>query len=126
MAYAAVEQVKIGFRDLSPDEEAICAALLEEAAVLIDAYNAAAGYEAKQVVSCRMVRRAIGNGENAGGIPIGASQGSMSALGYSQSWQMSAGTSGELYIGKTERKLLGLGDRLGAASPLEGMVNGLV
>ena len=124
MAYAAVEQVAVGFRDLSPDEEKICAALLEEAAVLIDAHHTDASYEAKQVVSCRMVRRAIGDGEGIG-VPIGASQGSVSALGYSQSWQMSAGTSGELYIGKTERKLLGLGDRLGAASPLEGMVSSL-
>jgi len=41
--------------------------------------------------------------------PMGASQGSATALGYTQSWTMSGGTSGELYISRTERRLLGAG-----------------
>ena len=37
---------------------------------------------------------------------------------------MSGGSSGELYLSKLEKKLLGGGDRIGAHSPLEGMTNG--
>ena len=42
-------------------------------------------------------------------------------MGYSQSWTMGTGSSGELYLSKLERRLLGVGDRIGAHSPLEGM-----
>ena len=51
--------------------------------------------------------------------PMGASQGSATALGYTQSWTMSGGSSGELYLSKLEKRLLGLGSRVGAHSPLE-------
>ena len=47
--YATVAQVAAGFRDLSPTEEAKCAALLEEAAVIIDVYNRDASADAKQL-----------------------------------------------------------------------------
>ena len=32
---------------------------------------------------------------------------------------MSGGSSGELYLSKLEKKLLGVGDKIGAHSPLE-------
>ena len=50
---------------------------------------------------------------------MGATQGSASAMGYTQSWTMSGGSSGELYLSKLEKRLLGLGSRVGAHSPLE-------
>lgn len=115
MAYATVAQVEAGFRDLSTSEETVCSALLDEAAVIIDAYNADATTSIKQVVSCRMVRRAIGAGDAS--VPIGATQGTMTAGPYSQSWTMTGGSTGELYLGKMEKKLLGLGDKLGASNP---------
>ena len=115
MAYATVAQVEAGFRSLTADEESVCAALLEEAAVIIDAYNADADIENKQVVSCRMVRRAIGAGDAS--VPVGATQGTMTAGPYSQSWTMTGGSTGELYLGKMEKKLLGLGDKFGASNP---------
>lgn len=122
MAYATTEEVAAGFRELSEDETAKCAALLEEAAVIIDAYNSGAGGDAKRVVSCRMVRRAIGEAD-VQLAPMGASQGSASAGGYSQSWTIGTGGSiGELYLSRIEKKLLGVGDRMGTVSPLEGMV----
>lgn len=120
-SYATVEDVKAGFRELSEDEETRCEQLLKEAAVLIDAIAADASADAKLVVSCRTVRRALGDGEEAV-VPMGATQGSMSAGGYSQSWTISNGSSGELYLGRTEKLLLGVGNRIGARSPLEGMV----
>lgn len=117
--YATVSDVEAGFRDLTADEESICEALLEEAAVIIDAYNMNATDDAKRVVSCRMVRRAIGDGEGAQALPIGATQGSIAAGGYSQSWTISGGSTGELYLGRIEKRLLGVGNSIGSYSPLE-------
>lgn len=122
MAYATVEDVQNRMtRTLSSDEQSVCANLLDDAAVIIDAYNSAAEMSAKELVSVRMVTRAIGDGTDAG-IPMGATQGSMSALGYSQSWTIGAsGSAGELYLGKLERKLLGIGNRIGSYSPTEAL-----
>ncbi len=123
MAYAEVTDVEAGFRTLSEEEKTLCAHLLEEAATVIDAYNQDAADERKQLVSCRMVRRQLdagpGAAQNAVTFPIGASQGAASALGYSQTWTMSGGSVGELYLSKLEKKLLGVGDKIGARSPVE-------
>lgn len=123
MAYAAVSDVQARMsRDMTTDEQTLCATMLDDAAVIIDAYNAAASAEAKKIASCRMVVRALGDGADAG-IPMGATQGSMSALGYSQSWTIGAGGgSGELYIGKLEKKILGAGNEVGSYSPTEELV----
>lgn len=121
-AYAKTEDVQARMtRPMSAAEQNVCGNLLEDAGVLIDAYRKTASDEAKKLVSCRMVARALGAGDM--DIPIGASQGSMSGLGYSQSWTMGTGGGvGELYLSKTERQLLGGGNSIGARSPLEGMV----
>ena len=119
MTYAEVFDVEAGFRALSKDEQERCSALLSEAAVIIDAYNPDAGEDAKRLVSCRMVRRQLGEDDSTGGVSLGSTQGTATALGYSQSWTMSGGSSGELYLSKLEKKLLGVGSRLGARSPLE-------
>jgi len=123
MAYATVEDVQARMsRTMTTSEQSICTTMLDDAAVLIDAYNADASAEAKLIVSCRVVIRAIGDGNDLN-IPLGASQGSMSAMGYSQSWTLSSGGAvGEIYLSKTEKKLLGCGNQIGAYSPLEDMV----
>lgn len=119
MAYATVAEVEAGFRPLDTDEQALCSQLLDEAAIIIDAYNEDADAAAKDVVSCRMVRRAIGDQT----IPIGASQGTMSAGGYSQSWTLGqGGSTGELYLGRTDKKLLGVSNAVGSYSPVQEMV----
>lgn len=123
-AYATSYDVENGFRSLSEDEAIRCEALLEEAAIIIDAYNQGAGEKAKRLVSCRMVRRQLGAGD--GGdiqFPMGSTQGSMSAMGYSQSWTMGSGSVGELYLSKLDKKLLGVGNRIGSHSPLEDMTD---
>lgn len=119
MGYATVDDVAAGFRALDAKETARCEALLEEAAVLIDACGQNADPARKKLVSCRMVRRLLGEGEGGALYPTGATQGSASALGYSQSWSMAGGAVGELYLSKLEKRLLGVGDKLGARSPLE-------
>jgi hypothetical protein len=122
MAYATVNDVQDRMvRTMSEAEQGVCSKLLDDAAVIIDAYNSAASMDAKNLVSVRMVTRAIGDGTDAG-IPMGATQGSMSALGYSQSWTIGAGSAGELYLGKLEKKLLGTGDHIGSYSPIEALV----
>lgn len=116
--YATVADVQAGMlRQMSAAEQAVCQNKLEEAAVIIDAYNINASADAKKVVSCRVVQRALGDGETT--IPLGASQGSQSGLGYSESWTFGSGANGEIYLNKTEKKILGCGDKIGSKSPLE-------
>ena len=124
MAYATVADVQERLAwTMSEDQENTCSVLLDDAAVLIDAAALNASDEAKKVVSCRMVIRAMGDGGDAGGVPMGATQGSMSALGYSQSWTIgSGGATGELYLGKTDRQILGLGNQIGSYSPVQELV----
>ncbi len=122
MAYATISDVRDRLsRELSSEEVQLCVTLLDDAAVLIDSVAPAASADAKKVVSCRMVIRAVGSGGQSG-IPIGATQGSMAALGYTQSWTIGSGSTGELYLSKTERQLLGCGNRIGSYSPVEALV----
>lgn len=119
MAYATVADVQARMvQTMTADQQRVCAALLDDAAVLIDAYTDDVPVETAKIVSCRMVERAIGDGSTTG-IPNGASQGSISALGYSQSWTMTGGATGEVYLTKTEKKMLGVGDHVGSWSPVQ-------
>ena len=122
-AYATVADVQARMtRTMSAQEQQICATMLEDAAVIIDAYNVNAAADARKIVSCRMVIRALGDGGDSD-VPTGATQGSQSALGYSQSWTIgSGGGAGELYIGKLERRLLGCGELIGSYSPTQELV----
>ena len=122
MAYATYLDVQARMsRTLSESEQAICTTLLDDAAVIIDLFNSEAPADVKKVVSCRMVIRAIGDGES-GGVPVGATQGSMSGLGYSQSWTISSGSTGELYLAKLEKQMLGKGNAIGSYSPVQELV----
>lgn len=121
MAYATYADIQARLtRTLSESEQAVCTNLLEDAAVIIDAYNENASADAKKTVSCRMVIRALGNGDS--DVPVGATTGSMSGLGYSQSWSVTNGTVGELYLAKLDKKLLGVGNRIGSYSPVQELV----
>jgi hypothetical protein len=121
MAYASTDDVAKRSRTLSSDEIAQCEQLLSDAGLIIDSYNKDASEDVKKLVSCNMVIRAAGYNEDQGGVsfPTGSTQGSMSAMGYAQSWTMGSGSTGELYLTKTEKRLLGVGNRIGAHSPLE-------
>ena len=122
--YATVDEIQSRIkRTLSAEERTICETMLTDAAMIIDAYNSGADLDVKDLVSCRMVVRALGDGTESGA-PIGATQGSMSALGYSQSWTISGGVVGELYLGKLDKKLLGVGNKIGSRSPIENIPGG--
>lgn len=121
MAYATVEDVqKRMTRTLSQDEETVCATLLEDAGILIDQECDSDNVAVKGIVSCRMVIRAIGDGSDMT-VPVGATQGSMSALGYAQSWTINSGSVGELYLSKADRRMLGMGNTIGSYSPVESL-----
>jgi hypothetical protein len=114
--YAAVEDVEARIkRILSDKEEEICKSYLEDAAIVIDAYNKTASEEAKKIVSCNIVIRILGTASD--DVPIGATQGSLSALGYSQSWTVGSGAVGEIYLTRMDKKLLGAGSRIGFSNP---------
>lgn len=118
-AYATVADVEAGFRELSADEKLVCLRLLMEVGVRIDAYAAGASSDVKKVVSCQAVRRALAN-SGASLYPLGATQGSMTAGSYQQSFTVSGGGVGEIYFTAQEKRMLG-GNRIGARSPLEDM-----
>lgn len=125
MAYASVNDVAMRMdRTMSGTEEETCATLLDDAAVIIDAYASSASADVKKVVSCRMLIRALGTGDDS--VPIGAMQGSIAALGYSQSWTMGAGSTGELYLSSAERRMLGMGNKIGSYSPVEELAGDVV
>lgn len=120
MGYATATDIQNRMtREMSDDEIVVCGALLDDAAVMIDSLNPSAKAAVKRLVSCRMVIRALGDQGSDAGIPVGASQGSISALGYSQSWTMGNGSAGELYLSKAEKKLLGAGNSIGSYSPVQ-------
>lgn len=120
MAYATVSDVQARMTTtMTEAQQNVCASLLDDAAIIIDDFNINATTDNKKVVSIRMVQRALNVDAD---IPVGATQGSMSALGYSQSWTMGSNTSvGELYLNKLEKQMLGKGNRLGCKSVLEDM-----
>lgn len=122
-AYANVTDVQARMtREMSVDEQALCETLIGDAGVMIDAYNADASADAKKIVTCRMVIRVLGDGESYG-TPLGATQGSQSALGYSESWTIgSGGGVGELYVSKGDKKYLGVGNSIGTYSPTQELV----
>lgn len=120
MAYATVQDVQDRMSTtMTTEQQSICSKLLDDAAVIIDAFNSLASADSKKLVSIRMVQRAMSVDPD---IPMGSTQGSMSALGYSQSWTMGSNTSvGELYLNKLEKSLLGKGNAIGCRSVLEFM-----
>lgn len=118
-AYATVTDVENRMvRTLSEKEQTVVSNLLDDAAVLIDAFNVDASTDSKKIVSCRMVIRAVGDGSSE--IPAGATQGTISALGYSQTWTMGTNASvGQLYLDRTDKAMLGGGSKIGSYSPVE-------
>ena len=123
MAYATYSdvQTRLGVT-FSSQEQEICTSLLGRAALMIDSYKVSENVstDAKKEVSINMVARVMNS--STADVPIGATQGSMSGLGYSQSWTISNGATGELYFDKNDKRLLGVGNAIGSYSPIEELV----
>lgn len=118
MVYATFEDI-VKRKPVETSEMERCEALLEDAGIIIDAFNAKAAAESKRLVSCSMVIRVLGSGD--AGVPIGTTQATASALGYSQSWTNANG-SGELYLTKLDKKILGTGNRIGYTDPYQDLI----
>lgn len=122
-AYATYQDVQARMSTtMSTSEQTICTNLLDDAKVMIDATGTTADNDCKKVVSIRMVLRGMASVVESSSVPVGATQGSMSGLGYSESWTISSGSVGELYFGKEEKRLLGISNKIGASSPLEALI----
>lgn len=122
-SYATIEDIEKRFRDLDADEKIKCEALLEDAAEIIDAVSGEDVPEStKALVSRNMVIRALGSGDIS--VPIGATQATQTGLGYTSSFTFGSGQSGELYLSKTDKKLLKVGNRIGSRSPVEYLSEG--
>lgn len=120
--YATVDEIERRCRRiLSDTDRSLCESLLEDAAVIVDSYGKNAPENSKKLVSCNMVVRALGSGADEQ-IPIGASQGTLSALGYSQTWSLGSGSTGELYLTKLDKKLLGVGCKINFSNPFEEII----
>lgn len=117
MFYVTVDDFRGFYRGFTEVDENTLSDMLREASTIVYATGTKADEDVITAVVCRMVKRALNVTD---GVPIGSTQGSMSALGYTQSWTLdSNGSAGEIYLSKLEKKMLGLGNRVGSYSPLE-------
>lgn len=108
MAYATVSELEERWRDLSESEKRRAAALLDDAAALLDSelerchQDPSTKTDKLRYISCQMVRRAMAGGE-AGDLT------SLSRTAGSFSEQFSfANPSGDLYLTANERRFLGV------------------
>lgn len=109
MAYAEVSDVEARWRDLTTDEAAKAAVLLDDASAVltrfVDVDTSDAGQaELLKIVCCDMVIRSMVSTSSE---TYGMSASSMTAGPYSQSWTYS-NPSGDLYITRLEKRLLGI------------------
>lgn len=108
MAYADVSDLEVRWRTLTDDEQARAEALLDDASAMLDAYVTVDETDEQQmkllkIVVCNMVERAM----STGGDIFGVTQQSMTAGPYAQTFNY-ANPTGDLYITKSEKRLLGI------------------
>lgn len=118
MAFAEVSDIEARWRDLSADEEARAAVLIEDASAMLSSLVTVDGTDEQaallKMVTCNVVIRAMGSSESD---LFGVSQTSMTAGPYSQSFSYS-NPSGDMYLTKQEKSLLGIGaTKLGYIRP---------
>lgn len=109
--YATVDDLEARWRTLSADEQARAGVLLEDAAVRLDAACPPSDpptdqeLAARLIVSCEMVKRAMASGVTGG---VGVTSVQQGAGPYQETTQF-ANPTGDLYLSKSDRKLLGCG-----------------
>lgn len=109
MAYAEVSDIEARWRELSTDEQARAAVLIDDASAMLDSLVAVDDEDDKQAallktVCCSMVIRAMSATE---ADSFGANSMSMTAGPYIQSWTYS-NPIGDMYLTKMEKRLLGI------------------
>lgn len=120
MAFATVEDVELRWHKLMPDEQAKAAALLDDAEVLLRGLVTVRDGDERQqstlaMVSCNMVIRAMvaGSSEAFGVEELTATMGP-----FSQTAQY-ANPSGDLYLTRMEKRILGIGGKGRILHPYE-------
>ena len=109
MAFAEVSDIESRWRELSTDEQSRASVLIDDASAMLTALVDVDTDDTEQAqllkqVCCSMVIRAMSATE---ADAFGASQMSMTAGPYSQSWNY-ANPSGDMYLTKLEKRLLGI------------------
>lgn len=109
MAFAEVSDIESRWRELSTDEQSRASVLIDDASAMLTALVAIDTDDDEQAqllkqVCCSMVIRAMSATE---ADAFGASQMSMTAGPYTQSWNY-ANPSGDMYITRLEKRLLGI------------------
>lgn len=104
MSYAGVSDIESRWRVLTADEQERAEALLDDASAIIDALASDVDADKAKIVVCDMVIRAM---SASAADSFGASSTSITAGPYSQSWSY-ANPSGDLYLTKLEKRLLGI------------------
>lgn len=107
MAYATVDDLEAGWRELTAKEKARAEVLLERASALIDSLTDTTNIDkvVLTTVCCSVVQRVMQVDDYDG---IGLSRENITAGSYIQSYTY-ANPSGDMYLTKTEKQLLGLG-----------------
>lgn len=124
MAYAEVSDLESRWRELTDDEAARTEVLLGDASAMLAASVTVDDADEQQaallkIVTCNMVQRAM----STGGDMYGVTQQSMTAVGFTQQFSY-ANPTGDLYITKAERRMLGIGGKIGVAVPSYGILDG--
>ena len=122
MAYADVSDLEVRWRTLTDEEQARAEALLDDASAMLDAYITVDETDEKQlnllkIVVCNMVERAM----STGGDMYGVTQQSMTAVGFTQQFSY-ANPTGDLYITKSEKRMLGISGTGKGRTIMYGMV----
>lgn len=123
MAYADVSDLEVRWRTLDESETARAEALLDDASAMLDACVTVDESDEQQaallkIVVCNMVQRSMSTG---GGDLYGVSQQSMTAVGFTK--QVSyVNPTGDLYITKAEKRMLGISGTGKGRTLMYGMV----
>lgn len=117
MAYATPQDLEARWRPLSPEERVRAGTLLDDAVVRIDAVCPPAApladAAARKIVSCEMVKRAMLTPIDQ--VPVTSQQETTGPFSQSLSF---ANPTGDMYLSKSDKALLGCGRQTAFSIPL--------
>lgn len=121
MAYADVFDLEVHWRTLTDDERLRAEALLDDASAMLDAYITVDESDEQlmkrlKIVVCNMVKRVMSTDDL-----YGVTQQSMTAVGFSRQFSY-ANPTGDLYITKAEKRMLGISGTGKGRTLMYGMV----
>jgi hypothetical protein len=123
MAYADVSDLEARWRELTEDEQERAAVFLDDASAMLAASATVDESDEQQaallkIVVCNMVQRSM---STSSGDAYGVSQQSITAVGFTQQYTYSNPT-GDLYITKAEKRMLGISGTGKGRTLMYGMV----